>query len=281
MTGAISAELLKLRKRPATWVVLAILVVFVLVFGYVLLWVLATSAPEETFGGGPPPTELLEALRPDNLAAYAASNVTGVGGALALVLGALVTGSEFSWGTVRTIAVVRPRRTTIAVAKAVVVTLVAGALAVLGFAAAGAGAAIVAAAEGMSGWPGAFEVVRALAAAWLILTVWGQLGLALGFVTRNTGIAIGIGLVYLLVLESVATLLPETVEAVRVARRSLLGVNANALVTTFGDVAGDLGVGGGGGAAAIEPLQATLVVAAYLVVFVVVGVATFGRRELV
>lgn len=279
MTGALSAELLKLRKRPATWVVLAILVVFVLLFGYVLLWLLATNAPEEAFSGGPPPAELLETLHPDNLTAYAASNVTGVGGALVLVLGALIAGSEYGWGTVRTIAVVRPGRATIALAKVVAVTAAAAVLSLVGFAAAGAGAAMVAAAEGLSGWPDAWEVVRALGASWLVLTAWGQLGLGLGFLTRNTGVAIGIGLVYLLVLESLATLLPDTVEAVRTARDALLGVNANALVARFGEVGADLGAGTG--SAAIDPVQAALVVSAYVVAFAAVSAITFARRELV
>lgn len=278
MIGAISGELLKLRKRPAAWVVLAILVAFVLLFGYLLLWALATTAPEEAFGGGPPPAELLAMLRPDRLTAYAASNVTGVGGALTLVLGALIAGSEYTWGTVRTVAVVGPRRSTIASAKAVTVTLASGVLAVVGFAVAGAGAGIVAVAEGYAGWPAFPELVHAVGATWLILTAWGQLGLVLGFLTRNTGVAIGVGLVYLLVLESLATVLPETVEAVRVARRSLLGVNANGLIATFGDATGGAGTGAGG--AAIGPLQASLVVGAYLVAFVVVSVVTFGRREL-
>lgn len=279
MTGALSAELLKLRKRPASWVVLALLVVFVLVFGYLLLWLLATNAPEEAFSGGPPPGELLETLHPDELTAYAASSVTGVGGALVLVLGALVAGSEYGWGTVHTIAVVRPGRVTIALAKVAAVAVAAAVLSLVGFAAAGAGAGIVAAAEGLSGWPGAWEVVRALGVSWLVLTAWGQLGLGLGFLTRNTGVAVGIGLVYLLVLESLATLLPDTVGAVRVARDSLLGVNANALVARFGEVGADLGAGTGSGA--IEPVQAALVVSAYAVVLAAVSAVTFGRRELV
>lgn len=278
MTGAVSAELFKLRRRPATWVVLAILTLFVLVFGYLLLWVLATTSPEEAFNGGPPPTELLEALRPANLTAYAASSLTGIGGALALVLGALVAGSEYSWGTVRTIAVVGPRRPTIALAKIVAVTVSTAAFVVVGFAAAASGAAIVAAAEGSSGWPGGWELVRAAAASWLVLTAWGQLGLGLGFLTRNTGVAVGSGLVYLLVVENVATLLPDTVEAVGTVRRALLGVNANALVGTFGEVAVE--VGPGAAAAPIGPLQASAVVAAYLAAFAVVSVVTFGWREL-
>lgn len=279
MRGALSAEVLKLRKRPATWVVLAILVAFVLLFGYVLLWLIATNAPDEAFSGGPPPAELLETLRPGGLTAYAASNVTGVGGALVLVLGALIAGSEYGWGTVRTIALVRPARVTIALAKVVAVIVAAAALSLVGFAAAGVGAGIVAAAEGLSGWPGAWEVVRALGASWLVLTAWGQLGLGLGFLTRNTGVAVGVGLVYLLVLESLATLLPDTVEAVRVGRDTLLGVNANALVARFGEVGADLGAGTG--SAAIDPVQAALVVSAYAVVLAAVSAVTFARRELV
>lgn len=193
VSGAISAEPLKLRRRPATWVVLAVLTLFVLVFGYLLLWVLATTAPEEAFGGGPPPTELLDALRPANLSAYAASNATGVGGALALVLGGLVAGSEYSWGTVRTIAVVRPRRHTIEVAKSVAVTVAAAVLGLVGFAAAGFGAWIVATAEGMSGWPPAGDVIRSAGASWLILTASAQLGLVLGFLTTTPAARLGSG----------------------------------------------------------------------------------------
>jgi hypothetical protein len=56
------AEALKLRKRPAVWILLATMGGVVLLFGYLLLYLLAAQAPEALGGVGT--AALLEALRP-------------------------------------------------------------------------------------------------------------------------------------------------------------------------------------------------------------------------
>ena len=49
--------------------------------------------------------------------------------------------------------------------------------------------------------PSAWLLVRALAAGWLILAVWAALGVLLGVLTRGTSIAIGLGILYALLVE--------------------------------------------------------------------------------
>ena len=50
-------------------------------------------------------------------------------------------------------------------------------------------------------WPGLFDLVRALGAGWLILAVWAMLGVLLGVLWRGTALAIGLGILYGLVIE--------------------------------------------------------------------------------
>ena len=46
MIGSFSAEILKLRKRPATWVLLGVALALTQLFGYLLLLELAHQRPE-------------------------------------------------------------------------------------------------------------------------------------------------------------------------------------------------------------------------------------------
>ena len=50
-------------------------------------------------------------------------------------------------------------------------------------------------------WPSAWLLLRAIAGGWLILAVWAALGVLLGVLTRGTSLAIGIGILYALVIE--------------------------------------------------------------------------------
>lgn len=66
-------------------------------------------------------------------------------------------------------------------------------------------------------WPSAQEFLKGFGAGWLILGTFAALGVFLATLLRGTALAIGLGLVYLLVLESIFVGLSsqsETVEDV-------------------------------------------------------------------
>lgn len=56
MGGSLAAEILKLRKRPATWIIAVSWLLLALGFGYVLpylIYLLVSNTPEAQGGGAP------------------------------------------------------------------------------------------------------------------------------------------------------------------------------------------------------------------------------------
>ncbi|MEO2162943.1 MAG: hypothetical protein ABGY29_10510, partial [bacterium] len=128
MGSSFRAETLKLRKRPATWV-LALIWVIVIAFSYFSTYAFVANAPPpEAVEQGPngeeiPPEmqeqvqaqneafneAILSSLYPENLVSNVMTGgVTNIGAALLLILGALAVGSEYGWGTFKTALTQRP-----------------------------------------------------------------------------------------------------------------------------------------------------------------------------
>src|ERR671918_1447861 len=198
MSG-VRAELLVTRKRASTWILLAIWAALALVFAYVV--------PYVTYLNGSAPESLTDVL-PERLVESLMSGVPFFGGVLALMLGVLAVGSEYGWGTLRALLTQRPGRLHVFGAKllALAVALVPFVLAVFGVAAL-AGYAI-AVREGVDvTWPSAWLVVRGLAAGWLVLAVWAAFGVLLAVLSRGTALAVGVGILYGLVIEGLLSAL--------------------------------------------------------------------------
>ena len=97
MIGSMRAELLMLRKRVSTWVLLGLWSVAAGLFAYVL--------PYSTYRGGtdsfgaPPPD--LASLLPDRFAGTALGGYPFFGGMVVLILGVMTMGGEYGWGRSR------------------------------------------------------------------------------------------------------------------------------------------------------------------------------------
>ena len=276
LAASMTAELFKLRRRPATWVLLGVYAIAVLLLNYLLLYILIRTGQFEEAGPGVDVRQVRDGLLPAAVPSSVVSSAASFGAPVALILGALFVGSEYSWGTVKTIAVQRPARTTIAVGQLLSVTLIVLLYAIVATITAVVASLVVAALESQSAAaPPLGEVVAATGAAWLVLIVWAALGMALATVFRGTGLAIGLGLVWALVVESIAASLPLPGRIGDVLGRVLLGTNSNALAAGFGDVSPF-----GTPPPVNEPWQAALTLAAYLVLFAVLVVIPFQRREI-
>jgi len=274
VTAAIGAELLKLRKRPAVWVLAAIMLASLVVFGYLVTYLFLVA---EVGGPVPADADFLPDLLPAHAVANAVSGLAGFGGTFGLILGALAAGSEYSWGTAKTIVTQGPSRSAIGAGKVVGLAAVTLVLAVAYLVTALLCSLVVAAAEGASsGLPDAATVVGGLGAAWLVLTVWTALGVVLAVLFRGTGLAIGLGLVYVLVVEQLAVSLPLPEALSDALRASLLGPSSLALAGGFGDLASTATAGG----TVLDPGPAAAVLAVYLVVFLAVAWLVFTRQEL-
>ena len=225
MRHHVSAELLVLRKRAATWIRLGIWTFLGIFFAYVIPYALD---PEDSVGG-------LEQFLPESLAGTLITGFPFFGGVFALMLGVFAVGSEYGWDTLKTLFTQRPGRLRVFAAKlaALGVVLVPFVLAL--FAAGVVASYVIAQIEGARvDWPSAWLLLRALAAGWLILAVWAALGVLLGVVTRGTSLAIGVGILYALVIEGLLSAFADSVSLLEPLTEVFLRANGYSIAVALG-----------------------------------------------
>ena len=127
-------------------------------------------------------------------------------------------------------------------------------------------------------WPGVLEIVEALAGGWLVLTMWCLAGAVLAVAFRNVALPIGLGVVWILGIETllagvVNSLLPD----LKFLSNALPGSNAGSLVfAVTGMATGDAppgvrdAVGGG---------RALATLLAYCLIFAALAAWTTRRRD--
>lgn len=112
----VAAELLVMRKRASSWVLLGTWIGVSMMFAYLL--------PYITYAGGNGGEGVgLELLLPRALTANLLSGLPTFGGVFALMLGVLTIGSDYGWGTLKTLFVQRSGRLTLAFLSASTVLL--------------------------------------------------------------------------------------------------------------------------------------------------------------
>lgn len=83
-------------------------------------------------------------------------------------------------------------------------------------------------------WPPVTAVAQAFGSAWLIVCVSCLIGVVLGALTRGTAMAIGLGLVWALVIENLFRALASSADAMETVARGLPGANAGSLLANLG-----------------------------------------------
>lgn len=283
MIAALRFELDKLVRRPALWWAALAAAVMAIVFGYGIPYLVGTgdgAAAETGSGDGTGEagyTVPIELLLPERLVENAISGFPLFFLALALVLGALTAGSEYQWGTVRSIALFGPGRVAMWLAKAAVLVAMLVVVAVAAFVASAASAYGVAVIESESLAPPSFvELLQGIGAAWLILAVGGLLGLAGGTLARSSGAVIGAGLVYLFVVELLLRSFVESSAVIETAAKVLPGTNAGSLAGSFSESA----EGAPGVNDLVGTWQAVAVLSAWLAVGALGATTLFARRDI-
>jgi ABC-2 type transport system permease protein len=271
--GSVTAELLVLRKRTSTWILLGIWPTLALVFAYVVPYV--TYLNDST-------AEPLTDMLPQRLVGNVLVGFPFFGGVFALMLGVLAFGSEYGWGTLRTLFTQRPGRLHVFGAKllALAVALIPFVLVV--FAVGALASSAISLREGADvAWPSAWLVLRGLAAGWLILAVWAAFGVLLAVLSRGTALAVGIGILYALVIEGLLSALASQVSVIDRLVEFFLRANAYSLVTKLGVAAGDVSENGPGSFSGpfVGGGQALLVLASYAIAFVVLSGWLLRRRD--
>jgi len=275
MRGSLAAELLKLRKRPATWVLGLVLVVGVLLF-YLLLYagLLLSEGTDDPTGA----QVLRNILAPAGSLSFVVSLLAGLGGPVALILGALTSGSEYGWATLKTMLVQSPARLTIFAAKVTALGIVLAIFVLLSLAVGMAMSYLMAIiADLPRNVPGVSDILQGVGAGLLISAAWSSVGFGLGVLLRGTALAIGLGLVYAIIIENIIGIVSVFVRLVRTLSEGLLGPNAGALASSIGGAVTDPNQPQG---ATIGTTQAIVALLLYLVVFLGSAAFVFNRRDI-
>lgn len=264
------AELLKLTRRPASYVVLVVLMAVVGLF-YVGL-----GASAGQVSGGEGELQLRVLLSYPNTYFVLLGIVLSFGGLLAVTYGASVSGSEWAWGTIRNVVARGESRPRYVNVKFVAVALIIWVGIVFVFA---LGAVIARFAAGMAGasTSEAFsadtlrDVPELLARTWLGVTEQAAVGFAIAMLFRSqlagigAGLALYFGEIFLALVPLVKDYLPYFPFNV-----------AQAVVTS----ARGVGVRGGGAPARLDSTTALVLAAVYLGASLLIASVAAWRAEI-
>lgn len=267
----IRAEAAVQLRRPANWLLLATAAALTLTFGYVIPYTGYRG------GSGGPGSVTLDRLLPASFPDAAIGGLPVFIGALALIFGVLVAGSDYGWQTWKTLLVQRPSRAGVLAGK--LGTIAGGVLllvvSLLAFCALASVA--IAGVEGAgAAWPPVSEILANLGAGWLIGFMWAMVGVALAIGMRAVALPVGIGLVWMLAIQNLITdLAAPLLGWVDAAQKFLPGPAAGSLAATLGVSRATPGI-----VELTGQLESVLVLVAYLVVSAAVAMALLARRDL-
>jgi ABC-2 type transport system permease protein len=273
MLASFSAEMLKLYKRPATWILILVPLVLNQVFSYLVPYTSYLSAENERVA-----EQVLANRLPADLVLNSIGGFPIFAGAIALILGALSVGSEYGWGTLKTTLIQRPRRVKVYAGKLLALAVVVFTIVLATFAlGAFSSSAIALSQSEVMDWPSLADLAQGIVSGWLILMMWCLFGVMLAFVFRGTALPIGLGVVWIMGIENlIVNVAAPLLDLAETLQKGLPSVNAGSLVAALngGEVGSAPGVN-----TAVDGTQATLVLIAYAVVFVLIAGFVLQRRD--
>ena len=281
MNGTIAstrAELLRLRKWPAVWVTLSAWMALTAMFGYLFNYLSYTSGNSSFSNEGATTDSLIAEILPANVPHVLVQGMPMFGGALMMVLGAIVAGNGYGWGTWKTVFTQGPSRQSAVLGSLSALTLIVALTVLATLALCFALSLLVAGVESQTVvWPATGDVAVSLGAGFLVLEMWALAGYLLGTLARGPALSVGLGLVWALVVENLLRGTGELLSAVDVFTRFLPGTGAGSLVGSI------VGTGGEdptpGVLDTLTGAQATGSVVMYLVVLPLVVVLLVRRRD--
>jgi ABC-type transport system involved in multi-copper enzyme maturation permease subunit len=271
MIATIKAEWRKNRFRPAFLVSSAVIAAITLL-AYGVRWYQALNPVV----GDRHPLSLLT-LYPDQFVNSVMGAAFPIGAAIAIVLGALIAGSEYSWATMKTTLTQGPGRLTTWFGRVVVFETWMGILTLILFVVGAASSIVVASIQGHAiAWPSLVDVVKGFGAIWLVFAVNGAIGLALGTLIRSSAAALGVGLIYVLAVEVIAVRFIDSINsgAYQWIGDLFVNQNATALTQSFTSPAFGLSL-----APAISAERAVLVLFAYSAGLIIIAAALIKQRD--
>lgn len=279
MGNSIRAEVDLLRKRVATWVLLAIWLTLSLLFGYGFPYLTYRSGSGFVERTKP---EILASVIPSGILTTLESGFPFYGGVIALMLGVLALGSEFGWGTIKTMYTVGPGRLRLFMAKMIAVALILIPFVLSEFALGAIAATAIALVEDAPvHWPSIGSFAQALGAGWFLMIVWAAFGVLLAVITRGTALAIGIGIIYALIIENLVGAFASSLSWLQPIVDQFLRASGYSLVRALGlSLSGNVSNGPGSFSGPfVSGPHAFTVLLLYLVVFLGVAAALLHRRD--
>jgi ABC-2 type transport system permease protein len=278
VTRSVRAELFRLRRWPAFWVTVTAWLLLNAMFGYVFSFVTYTSGDSNFSNEGQSRADVLATIVPSGLADNLPQGMPLFGGAIMMVLGAIVAGNGYGWGTWKTAFTQGPSRAaTVLGSMAALVALVAGL--VLATLVSDAGMSLAVAAQESQGvtWPALTDLLQSVGAALLVMEMWALAGYFLGVVARGPAVSVGLGLVWALVIEGLLRGVGASLQAVDVFTHFLPGTAAGSLIGSI------VGVGGPdptpGIIDALSGSRALVTVAAWMLVLPLASLWLVRRRD--
>lgn len=272
------ADVLRLRKWPAVWVTIGAWLALSLMFGYLFPYLSYTSGDDNFASEGATTASLLAEMMPANVPSVFVQGMPMFGGALMMVLGAIVAGNGYGWGTWKTVFTQGPSRTATVVGSINALTVFVVATLLTSLALDFGLSLLVAATESQDiVMPSLGSLGEALGVGFLVLEMWALAGYALGTLARGPALSVGLGLVWALVIESLLRGVGQLLSPIEAFTTVLPGTAAGSLV---GAITGT-GEGTPGVLDAVGTTQAGWTVAAYVVVLPLVAVWLVHRRDVV
>lgn len=270
--SSLSAELFLLRKRAACWILLALWTAVGTTFGYIVPYLTWRNNPN---------TEAADftGLLPESFVGTMAGGFPFYGGAFALILGVLAIGSDYGWGTLKTLLTQRPGRMTIFGTKLLALAIALVPFVVSTFAIGAVASGYIAQQEGESAnWPSMIEITQGVLASWFILAVWTAFGVMLAVLSRGTSLAIGVGLLYAVAIEGLLSALVSQISLLESLVDLTIRANAYSLVQTFGGTTEREGPGAFRGPF-VSAEQSLIVLSIYLIAFLGISAVALRRRD--
>ena len=272
------AEVLRQRKWPAVWITIGAWMALTAMFGYLFNYLSYATGDNSFSNEGESADSLLAEILPANVPHVLLQGMPMFGGALMLVLGALVAGNGYGWGTWKTVFTQGPSRPSVVAGSLGALTLFVAGTVLATLALCFGLSLLVAAVESQTVvWPAASDLLVSLGAGFLVMEMWAMIGFLLGTLARGPALSIGLGLVWVLVVENLLRGVGRLLGPVETFTKFLPGTGGGSLVGSI------VGTGGPdptpGVLDTLSGGQATALLLGYLVLTPLVAGWLVTRRD--
>jgi len=258
------AELLRLRRWPAVWITVGAWMALTTLFGYLFNYLSYKTGDTSFSNEGETSQSLLAELLPGNIPHVFIQGMPMFGGALMMLLGAIVAGNGYGWGTWKTVFTQGPARGSVFSGSlaALTVFVVATVLATVVWCF-GLSLFVVVTESQTLVWPAWADLAESTGVGIVVMEMFALIGYLLGTLTRGPALSVGLGLVWVLVVENLLRGVGELLGPVAAFTKVLPGTGAGSLVGSI------VGAGGPDPTPGVLDVlaggQAMIVVLAYLV----------------